>query len=93
MFRKYLQELLENNPMGISEIAEVTETGFKEIEDDLHHLQKSLKHQHYTMDVTPAECLDCGFKFNKEKLHRPGRCPVCKQKHITEPLIAIRKKN
>ncbi|MDX1812320.1 MAG: transcriptional regulator [Gammaproteobacteria bacterium] len=93
MFRKTLIEILENNPMGISEIAEATGVGFKEIEEDLHHLQKSLRHQSYQMEITPAECQDCSFKFGKDKLHRPGRCPVCKQKHVTEPLIEIVKKD
>ena len=91
MYRKSLIELLENNPLGISEIAEISGSKFTEIEEDLKHLARSLKHQDYRLVIQPAECLDCHFKFKPDKLLRPVRCPICKQQHITEPLIFIEK--
>ena len=91
MFRKNLIELLEDNPLTIAEIADLTMEKYKDIEDSLHHLEKSLKHMPYRLHVEPARCKDCGFTFNKEKLNKPGKCPTCKHNRITEPRISIEK--
>ena len=91
MLRKELIELLENNPLSIAEISEITETKFKDAENDIVHLKKSLKHLNYRLVVFPAQCENCGFKFKEEKLHRPGKCPVCKEKRVTEPKISVKK--
>jgi hypothetical protein len=41
-------------------------------------------------NVTPAECRKCGFVFQKrEKLKKPGKCPICRSESIEEPLFGI----
>lgn len=40
--------------------------------------------------MVPAQCLGCGFIFSKrERLTRPGKCPVCRHGQISEPLFAV----
>lgn len=90
MFRKELIALLQNNQLGITEIARQMEVAPKEVEDDIEHLLKSLKHTEYKLIVTPAWCNKCGFRFHKDKFHRPGKCPQCHGTWIHEPLFEIR---
>ena len=63
--------------MDLIEIARHLEVSHKDVEDDLRHLIKSLKHADYRLVVTPAYCRKCDFTFNKDKLHKPGKCPNC----------------
>ena len=89
MFRKELRDLLLAKPMTISEIARQTGARPKEIEEDLLHLEKSLKHEGRRLVVTPAVCLKCGFEFERRKLHRPGKCPKCRGTWIDEPCVRV----
>ncbi len=89
MLRKDLIELLHNNSMDLVEIASLLEVAPKEVENDLRHLIKSLKHADYRLVVTPAHCRKCDFAFNKDKLHKPGKCPHCHSTWIQGPLFDI----
>ncbi|MDJ0957244.1 MAG: hypothetical protein QNI91_10315 [Arenicellales bacterium] len=92
MFRKDLIGLLQGNPLGLKDIAEVLEMTPRDVEDDLKHLIKSLKHSNYHLRVTPARCRKCGFRFKEQKLHKPSKCPRCHQSWIREPLLEIEKR-
>ena len=62
----------------------------REVYNHLEHIHKSLVSSGRHFVVTPAECKKCGFIFAKrEKLKRPGKCPVCKGESIREPRFAI----
>ena len=62
----------------------------KEVYGHLEHIQKSLGKTGQHLDIKPAECLKCGFIFSKrDRLKTPGRCPVCHEEHIQEPLFLI----
>lgn len=89
MFRKGLINLLLDNPTGLAEIARSLGVPLKDVEDDLHHLQKSMKRSGYRLVIHPAYCRKCGFKFHKDKLHKPGKCPHCHETWIHEPLLEI----
>ncbi|MEJ2180567.1 MAG: transcriptional regulator [Gammaproteobacteria bacterium] len=89
MFRKELLEMLLDNPMSIKEIAHLLELPVKDVEDDIKHLQKSIKHMKYRMQISPARCLKCDFQFRKDKLHKPSKCPLCHGTRIEEPQIGI----
>ena len=89
MFRKDLIGLLLNQPASLHELALRLDEHPRALEDDLHHLVKSLRHMPYHVRITPAACRQCGFVFSKDKLHKPGKCPNCHGSWITEPLISI----
>ena len=89
MYRKALIQLLLNNPMSLADVAQAMDIPPRDVEGDLHHLQKSLKRSEYKLLIHPAECRKCGFKFNKEKLHKPGKCPHCHETWIQEPLLEV----
>ncbi len=90
MYRKGLITLLLNHPLGIAEIARLLDMSPRDVEDDLHHLRKSLHHHaEYTLVVHPAHCRKCGFKFHDDKLRKPGKCPICHETWIEEPTLEV----
>ncbi len=92
MLRKDLIGLLRNSSMDLVEITRYLEISQKDVEDDLRHLIKSLKHTDYRLVVTPAYCRKSDFTFNKDKLHKPGKCPHCHSTWIQGPLFDIEQK-
>lgn len=93
MFRKDLITLLQGNPLGLKDIADLLEMTPRDVEDDVRHLIKSLKHSQYRLNITPAQCRKCAFVFQREKLHKPGKCPQCHASWIREPLLEIKKRS
>ncbi len=62
----------------------------REVYGHLEHIRRTLHQEGREFTLVPAECLGCGFVFNKrERLTRPGRCPLCRHEHLLEPLFAI----
>ncbi len=92
MYRKGLISILLDHPTSLHELSLQLRMPEREVEDDLHHLIKSLRHLPYRVMITPASCKRCGFVFHKDKLHKPGRCPSCKNTWISEPLVGIEEK-
>ena len=90
MFRKDLIPLLENNPLSVAQIARLVRETPRDIEADLLHLLKSLKHTDYVATIEPARCRKCGFEFDTGKLAKPSKCPECKATWILEPRVSIR---
>jgi hypothetical protein len=89
MFRKDLIDLLLNHPMSVHDIARQLLMTPKDVENDLQHLLKTLRHGGYRAHVEPARCRKCGFVFHQDKLHKPGKCPQCHGTWITDPRIGI----
>lgn len=81
--------MLQDRPASLHELAGRLDLPPKALEDDLHHLIRSLKNRPYHAIITPATCRKCGFSFNRDKLHKPGKCPRCHGTWISEPLIGI----
>lgn len=89
MFRKDLLEVLHGAPRSIVDLAAQFKQEPKDIEDDLRHLLKSVRHNGYRVRITPARCRHCGFAFHTDKLHKPGKCPRCRGTWISAPLLHI----
>jgi predicted Zn-ribbon and HTH transcriptional regulator len=89
VFRKDLVTLLQGNQMTLVEMAHELDVLPRDLEDDIRHLRKSMKHTADQFVVTPARCRKCGFVFHKDKLHKPGKCPQCHGTWIQEPLMSI----
>jgi predicted Zn-ribbon and HTH transcriptional regulator len=92
VFRKDLIPLLEENALSISQIARLVGETPRDIEIDLVHLLKSLKHTEYCAVIEPARCRKCGFEFGGSRLAKPSKCPECRGTWILEPLVALRRK-
>ena len=71
----------------LSRLAHVRE---HEVESHLEHLARSLRAAGERLSVEPAECLDCGFRFQERtRMGRPGRCPECRRTHLQAPRFAV----
>jgi len=92
MYRKGLIPILLGQPRSVSELAYLLDAAPKDVEGDLHHFLKSLKHMPYHAVIEPATCRHCGFVFHHDKLRKPGKCPQCKGTWISEPRISIEEK-
>ena len=89
--RQRIRALLAGPPLTLKEISGEVRISEKDVVGHLEHLERSLHHQGCTLVVEPAECGRCGFVFAKrERLKKPGRCPVCRGEVIHEPLYSVR---
>ena len=90
MYRRHLIQMLLNQPMTVSEVARRAGVLPAEVEQDLRHLVKSLRHTENELIVTPAECRKCAFEFSQDKFRKPSKCPECRSTWIDEPTVEIR---
>ena len=58
----------------------------KEVIGHLCHIARSLAVKGKKLSIHPAECLLCGYRFEKRRrFTRPGRCPRCKKSPLQSP--------
>lgn len=92
--RQRLRALLAGPPLSLREISGAARISEKDALGHLEHLERSLRRQGGELVVAPAECGRCGFVFSKrERLKKPGRCPVCRGEVIHEPLFRVRERS
>lgn len=90
--RQQIISLLEGQTLSAKEISGLASIPEKEVYEHLEHIQRTVSTKDAHLVITPAECAKCGFVFKKrEKLKKPGRCPVCRNEQIHEPLFLIKK--
>jgi predicted Zn-ribbon and HTH transcriptional regulator len=90
--RKKIMDIIEGNPFSARDISGEVGISVREVSDHLEHIQKSISRGDYHLVITPAECKKCGFVFRKrERLKKPGKCPVCRGESIQEPLFSLRR--
>ena len=62
----------------------------KEAIEHLSHIARTLAVQGKKLAIRPAECLLCGYVFEKrQRFTRPSRCPRCKKSHLQSPIFYI----
>jgi predicted Zn-ribbon and HTH transcriptional regulator len=87
--RREIITLLKEETLSAREISAGVGASEKEVYDHLAHIQKS---REQILQITPAECRKCGFLFRKrERLRKPGRCPVCRGESIKDPFFSLGK--
>ena len=89
--RHALMALLLEGPMSAKEISAAVSLPEKEVASHLEHIRHSLQATGALLVVEPAECRSCGFVFAKrERMTSPGKCPLCREEAISDPLFCIR---
>lgn len=62
----------------------------KEVVEHLSYIARSLAAKGQKLTIRPAECLLCGYVFEKRRrFTRPGRCPHCKKSRLQSPAFYI----
>ncbi len=88
--RHAIRAALEEGPHTAQELSSACSIPEKEVYDHLEHIGKTVAHEGRRLVMVPSECRKCGFVFRKrERLTKPGRCPVCRGSSIRDPRYAI----
>ncbi len=88
--RHRIVSLLAAHPATARHISAELRIPEREIYEHLEHIRKTMHTGNYRLLVRPAVCEKCGFVFRKrERLKRPGKCPICRSESIAEPLFAV----
>jgi hypothetical protein len=94
-FKTIRQALFEELLEGMRTVRELSQTlriPEKEVITHLTHVKQTALQRGYRFIMRPSECLNCGFTFEKrERTKRPGRCPKCKEEHLTNPAFGLEK--
>jgi len=59
------------------------------LEDDLGHIERSVRSNGERLRVRPAVCADCSFRLSSQAHHPPGRCPKCRSGNLDGPWLSI----
>lgn len=82
--------LAGGQPVSALEISGEVRIPEREVRGHLEHVRRTLRATGRRLVVVPAECPECGFVFHKrDRLSKPGKCPVCGNGHISEPLFSV----
>lgn len=88
--RQEIISVLERHTLSARDISSEVRVSEKEVYEHLVHIQKTISKGDRTLIITPAECRKCGFVFRKrERLNKPGKCPVCHGEAMKESLFSI----
>jgi predicted Zn-ribbon and HTH transcriptional regulator len=63
MLRTDLKNYLIGDGMSLNQLSRLVRKPVSELENDLKHLEKSLKHQGGKIETEPAHCRKCQFDF------------------------------
>lgn len=90
--RQRLVRWLSARDYGFDDLRLALELPAKALEDELRHVERSVRAQGRRLRVEPPRCRDCGFAFPgraRRHLHTPGRCPDCRSQRIEPPRFRI----
>jgi len=88
--RQQIVELLTHEEMDARELSQGVGIKEKEVYEHLAHIARSLATKGSKLTIRACECLKCGYVFkDRRRFTRPGRCPRCRESHLTSPYYHI----
>jgi predicted Zn-ribbon and HTH transcriptional regulator len=89
--RQELLATLEGGELGFEELRRLVELPVAVLEEDLRHLERSLRGAGRKLVVTPARCPTCGFVLRRRpgRFATPSRCPRCRNERLEELRLAV----
>jgi predicted Zn-ribbon and HTH transcriptional regulator len=88
--RQTIMTLLEHHTLSARDISAAVRIPEREVIGHLEHIRASTLKIGRHLQIIPAVCKKCGFSFSKrERLSRPGKCPICHNEQLAEPLYCI----
>jgi predicted Zn-ribbon and HTH transcriptional regulator len=88
--RRKIIDLLADRERDARELSREVGIKEKEVYEHLDHIKRSLAAKGSKLTIRPSECLSCGYVFkDRRRLTRPGRCPRCRETHLTNPVYRI----
>lgn len=87
--RQQIVELLRSSEWAFDDLRRDRGLTVKVLEEDLQHIERSVRAASARLHVRSASCAGCGFEFTKKSFHPPGRCPRCRDRRIDGPWLRI----
>lgn len=88
--RQKISLLLEGNTFSARDLSVEIGVSERDVYEHLEHIQKTISKRGQSFVITPAVCRKCNFVFRKrDRLKKPGKCPVCRSESIQEPLFSV----
>ncbi len=90
--RQRIMDLLEKYALDFEALRRELGLPRKALEEELGHLEKSVKRRGDRLEIQPAICMACGYSFETRrdrKFHAPKRCPECKAERVAPPSFSI----
>ena len=90
--RQELADLLALREYGFDELRRELGVSVRLLEDDLRHLERSLRRGPRRLVVVPPRCNACGFVFGKrqpKRFHTPSRCPQCRAERVEAARLRV----
>lgn len=90
--RQQLLAALRSGGMSFHALSELLQIRHHGLEEELRHVERTVRAGGERLVVTPAECEACGFVFRRRSdrhLHPPGRCPRCRSERIADPIFRL----
>jgi predicted Zn-ribbon and HTH transcriptional regulator len=81
--------MLRSEQWGFDELRAELGLTVKVLEEDLRHIQRSVRSGGERLSMHGARCAGCDFQFSTKALHPPGRCPQCRDRRIDGPWFEI----
>jgi predicted Zn-ribbon and HTH transcriptional regulator len=87
--RQRIVALLIEERLEFEELRATLDLTVKLLADDLRHVKLSVKASGLRLRVEAARCRGCGFRFERQAFHPPGRCPQCRDYRIQGPWFRV----
>jgi len=87
--RQEIVQRLRQKELSFDDLRHELAVKVSTLEDDLGHIQRTVKANHERLHVRSAVCADCGFELSSKALHPPGRCPKCRSGNVDGPWLHI----
>jgi predicted Zn-ribbon and HTH transcriptional regulator len=87
--REQIIRALTGEAREFEELRRELEMTVSDLEEDLRHVERSVRAKGQRLRVDGAECQDCGRRLTRRALHPPGRCPSCRGHRLLGPWLRI----
>ena len=87
--RQEIAALLRDDEWVFDDLRHELAITVKTLEEDLRHIERSVRPNGERLRVRSAVCADCGFRLSSRALHPPGRCPKCRSARLDGPWVRV----
>ena len=87
--RQQIFERLAEGEWEFDDLRHVFGLTVKVLEEDLRHIERSVRTGGQRLIIRSACCEACDFVFKSTAFHPPGRCPSCRDRRISGPWLRI----
>lgn len=90
--RQRIVSYLSQREWSFEELRRHLEISVRGLDDELRHVERSLRRGGRRLAVDPPRCEACGFAFRgreEKRFRTPGRCPRCRSERIRDAYLCI----